>query len=155
MRIAALIAAWAVMALLPAPVPAEEAGRAGDLRLEAAWARASIGTSRPGAAYVTIANLGAAADWLLAVETPVAARAEVHETVDQGGVMKMRPAGTVLIPAGGTVALEPGGLHVMLMGLREPLKKGETFPLTLTFLKNGQATVAAIVAGPGATAPPP
>jgi len=133
---------------------AEEPTRIGDMRIETAWARSSIGATSPGAAYLTIVNEGVKADRLVAVETPVAAKAEIHETVNEGGVMKMQPASRIEIPSGGRVELKPGGLHVMMMGLREPLKRGTTLVLNLTFEKNGSGSLDVPIAGPGATRPP-
>lgn len=137
-----------------ATVRAGESIAVGNIRLETAWARASIGTSRPAAAYLTIVNVGIRSDRLVRVETPVADKAEVHKTIMTNGIMTMRPAGIIEIPAGGRVRFAPGGLHIMLMGLRAPLKKGGTLPLTLTFERNGRGTITAHIAGPGARKPP-
>lgn len=142
------------LAIFPALGIAEDTVRVGDIRVEVVWARASIGTSRPGAAYLTIVNEGSDPDRLLRIETPVAARAEVHETVSEEGVMKMRPVGEVEIPARTTIKLKPGGLHIMLMGLSEPLDKGGKISLTLRFEKSGAVSVDARIAGPGASKPP-
>ena len=140
--------------LAPAAAEAESAVRIGDLVIESVWARASIGTARPAAAYLTIVNRGRTADRLVAVTSPAAKRAMMHRTVREGGIMRMRPAGTVPIPAGATVSFAPGGLHIMLMGLKAPLSKGGTVRLTLVFARAGRATVTARIAGPGATKPP-
>jgi copper(I)-binding protein len=126
----------------------------GPLEIDRPWARASIGTGRPSAAYLTIRNTGAEPDRLIAVETPVAARADVHEMAEEGGTMKMRPPGPLEIPPGGEVRLEPGGLHIMLMQLRAPLAQGGEVPLTLLFEKAGEVTVNAPVGPIGASAPP-
>jgi len=117
---------------------------AGDLTISEPWARASIGVSRPGAAYLTIANGGAEADRLIAVETPAAAMPMVHVTaVDAAGVARMEHAPGLEIPAGGSVTLAPGGAHVMLMQLAAPLVEGETLPLTLRFERAGAVEVEA------------
>ncbi len=135
-----------ILALATAPLSAAEV-TVGDLTIEQAWARASIGAARAGAAYLTIVNRGAALDRLVSVATPVAKRAGLHRTLTEGGVLKMRPAGAIDIPPGAT-GLEPGGLHVMLMGLKAPLVEGESFPLTLTFERAGplEVTVAILSA---------
>jgi periplasmic copper chaperone A len=73
--------------------------------------------------------------------------------VEEGGVMKMRPAGSLEIPPGGEVRLEPGGLHVMLMQLQQPLEEGGQVPITLVFEKAGEITVSAPVGGIGARTP--
>lgn len=130
-----------------------ETFRVGDLVIEAPWARASIGTSRPAAAYMTIRNDGPSSDILSGVETPVSAMAEVHKVEIDDGVSSMGPAGAVAIPAGATVELAPGGLHVMLMKLRRPLEKGGDFALTLIFEKAGRLEVRVPIRGVGAMGP--
>jgi copper(I)-binding protein len=116
-----------------------------------AWARASAGTATTGAAYVTLMG-GAQADSLVSVSTPLAATAEVHETTNDHGVMKMRPVPGVPIPPGGSVVLAPGGTHIMLMGLKQKLTAGQNFPLTLTFAHAAPVTVDVQVRGIGAAA---
>jgi hypothetical protein len=121
--------------LLAAPVAAQDAVTVRD-----AWARASAGATATGAAYVTLAG-GATADALTGASTPVAATAEVHESSMQGGVMRMRAVPSIPVPAGRAVTLAPGGLHIMLMGLKRPLAAGDSFPLTLTFERAPPVTV--------------
>jgi periplasmic copper chaperone A len=95
-----------------------------------------------GAVFMTIANDGTEADTLLAAESAVASAVEIHETRDEGGVMQMRQLVDGLqVPAGETVALEPGGYHIMLIGLTADLVVGETFPLTLEFAQGGSVDV--------------
>ena len=135
---------------------AGEVSRLGPLEIDTPWTRASIGTARPAAAYVTIRNTGEQPDRLIRVETPVTAQSEVHEMVHEGGAMKMRPAGPLEIPAGGVLRFAPGGeLHIMLMALKEPLKEGASLPLTLVFESAGEITLEAPIAGMAADAPPP
>jgi copper(I)-binding protein len=114
------------------------------------WARATPGAARNGAAYFTIVNKGKASDRLVAVSTPVAAMAELHRTEDDKGVMKMLPVTSVEVKAGGRAVFKPGGYHVMLMGLKAPLKEGQSFPLTLTFEKAGKLDVTVKVRKVGA-----
>lgn len=117
-----------------------------------AWARATPGKAENGAAYLTIVS--SVADRLTAVSTPGAKAAELHNMTMEGGVMKMRPLpGGIDLPAGQPVTLKPGGTHIMLVGLKEPLKQGESFPLTLSFEKAGAKQVTVAIEGPGATAP--
>lgn len=139
--------------MLAAPEAAAENFRAGDLTIQQPWARASAGRARVGVAYLTIANGGAAPDRLLGVASPVAQRAALHVTAMEGGIMKMRAVGAVDIPPGETVTLAPGGLHIMLMRLAAPLKRGTAFPLTLTFARAGAVEVTVRVLGPGARGP--
>src|SRR3546814_4415825 len=107
--------------LLSSPVYAAYAGS----RLEQAWARASIGTSRPAAAFVTVINTSNHAVTLTGLTSSVAGMVEVHETVKDGTIMKMAPAGPIEIPAGGRLEMEPGGYHIMLMALKRAVKKGD------------------------------
>ena len=132
---------------------AQEAARLGDLVIEQPWARASIGTNRPAAAYLTIRNEGTEDDALLAVSTPMSGMAEVHTMSMKDGVMSMGPAGPVEIPAGGKVLLAPGGLHIMMMKLKKALIKGKSVEITLSFKRSGKITVTAPIYGPGATRP--
>ena len=132
---------------------AQETSRLGGLVIETPWARASIGTNRPAAAYMTIRNEGTEGDALLAVSTPRSGKAEVHTTSMKDGVMSMGPAGPVEIPAGSNVLLAPGGLHIMMMKLKKALIKGKTVEITLSFERSGKITVTAPIYGPGATRP--
>lgn len=125
------------------------AGLAGsqDVVVESPWSRASIGTSRPGVAYMTLRNTGDEAVTLTGIATPIAMMPEIHETTTTGdGVSSMAPAGE-------TVALEPGGLHAMLMQLQGALEEGDSFPLTLTFADGGVVTVEVPVLGIAAGGP--
>lgn len=110
------------------------------------WARVAIMPEPPAegpappvnsAAYLVLRNGTADADALLAVETPVADTAEIHNVTMDDGVMRMRAVDSVAVPAGGQTALEPGGFHVMLIGLRKPLQEGDSVPLTLR-LRSGR-----------------
>ncbi|WP_085122447.1 copper chaperone PCu(A)C [Tistlia consotensis] len=134
----------AALALLIAMLAVAQAHeyQLGQLHIDHPWARASAGPAPTGAAYLTIDNKGTQADRLIAVETPAAKRAEIHQSLMEGGVMKMRAVeGGLALPAGASTALAPGGYHVMLMGLVKPLKEGESFPMTLTFEKAGKVEV--------------
>lgn len=141
--------AGAVLALLIAMIAVAQARdasaheyKAGTLHIGHPWARASAGAAPTGAAYMTIDNRGDAPDRLIAVESPAAKRAELHQSLEENGVMKMRAVENGLeIPASGSAALSPGGYHVMMMGLVEPLKEGEHFPMTLTFEKAGTVEI--------------
>ena len=124
--------------------------KVGDITVEGPWARASAGPAKAGAAFMTVNNAGAAVDKLIAASTTVADKAELHTHIKEGDIMRMRPVDAIDVPAGGVAELQPGGLHVMLMGLKQPLKEGEAFPLTLTFEKAGQLTVEVMVMGAGA-----
>jgi copper(I)-binding protein len=111
----------------------------GDLVVESPWARESV--TRTGAAYLTVRNGGDADDRLIGVSSEVADRAELHASDMQDGVMRMRPVEAVEVPAGGEAALEPGGVHIMLVGLKAPLDEGGSFALTLVFENAGEVEV--------------
>ncbi|MGA7268556.1 MAG: copper chaperone PCu(A)C, partial [Aestuariivirga sp.] len=107
---------------------------ASDVLVKDAYARASATpVAKAGAVYVSITNQGTSADRLLAVSSPVASMATLHRTIKDGDIMRMEEAGPVDLQPNGTLTMEPGGLHVMLMGLKAPLKQGEVVELTLVF----------------------
>jgi periplasmic copper chaperone A len=145
------IPAFTLAIMLAAGAASAAEYMAGDLRIIDPWARATAGVARNGVAYVTIENMGAVADRLTAVASPVATRAEVHDQVIENGVAKMRAAGPVELPPGARTAIEPGGLHIMLMGLKRPLVEGEQVPLTLVFEKTGRVDLPLEVEAAGAT----
>ena len=121
--------------------------------VEAPWARASVGNSRIAVAYMTVRNGGAAPDRLLSVASP-AGRAELHTMTMDNNVMRMRPVEAVDIPAGGVATLQPSGLHIMLLDLREPLRAGASVPLTLRFERAGAVEVTVPVQPANATRAP-
>lgn len=117
---------------------AAETGDKG-LVIEDIWAR----PGEPGdhsAVYMTITNEGDADDTLVAASAPMAVT-ELHESMEHDHVISMEHVHEIPIPAGETVTLEPGGLHIMLMDLTEELAPGDTFDLTLTFAEAGEVTV--------------
>ncbi len=116
-----------------------------------AWSRAAL-AGRTGIVYLTITDTGAA-DQLIGASSPVAAKATLHESIDDHGVMKMRPVAALPVQPGKPLTLAPGGYHVMLEGLKQPLQPGQTFPVTLTFANAGPVTATATVqkAGGGMT----
>ena len=149
------IAFAALLGLVFSGAAAAENARLGDIHIDAPWARASIGPAKAGAAYLTLVNHGAEADKLVAVETKVARRAELHTHLMEEGVMKMRPVEAIEVDPGAPAVLAPGGLHVMLMGLESPLEKGSTFQLRLTFERAGSVDVTVEVLEPAAMGPAP
>lgn len=135
------------VALLTAPFAAAPAFAhdyvIGDLTIDHPWARPTVTTRQPGAAYFTIRNDGET-DARLIEARPIdfAEVAELHTHINDDGVMRMRPvAGGVVIPAGETIRFEPGGLHVMLFGLEAPLTEGSPQSLTLVFEDLGEIDV--------------
>ncbi len=144
----AVLAAMIVLAV-PAGASLAADTAAGGLTISNPWARASTGGSRPGAAYLTIANTGGA-DSLTGATSPAAGRVELHRIIHDGGRARMGRIGKIQLPKGKSVALEPGGRHIMLMGLKRQLKEGETFPLSLYFVRAGKVDVTVRIMGPGA-----
>lgn len=120
----------------------------GDHALEIAdvWARKTRRTVSA-AVYMTLRNNTGAAETLRGVSTPRAANVMLHLSQEIDGIMRMEMQETVDLPVGATVSFEPGGLHVMLMGLSEPLVEGTVFPLTLSFDNAGEVTVYVEVTG--------
>ena len=116
-----------------------------NIELSNAWARATRGDA-PGAVYVTIENKGEADDRLTGAFTDHAAMAMVHQNEMTNGVVHMRVAGEINIPASKSIQMVPGGTHIMLEGLRAPLKTGDSFDLVLKFRKSGDKTVKVKVA---------
>ncbi|HXP03924.1 MAG TPA: copper chaperone PCu(A)C [Stellaceae bacterium] len=123
----------------------------GDLQITNAWARATPGAAQTAAAYVTI--ISTTGDRLTGASTPVAQKAELHTMTMDGNVMKMRQVDGIDLPAGQGVTLKPGGYHIMLTGLAQPLTEGQTFPLTLTFDKAGTREVTVTVQKVGSMGP--
>jgi len=102
------------------------------IRADQPWARATAPQQKVGGAYVTLTS--PVNDRLLGATSPVASKAEVHEMTMDGGVMRMREqVDGLALPAGRAVTLAPGGLHIMLTGLRQPLVAGQTIPVQLRF----------------------
>jgi hypothetical protein len=138
--------------------PAMQGSGTAGIHLENAWARrapamapgasgghGAHGGAANGAVYVTIVNRGGGPDALLGATTDAASTVELHETVHEGGVMKMRPQPRFDVPGGGRLEMKPGGHHIMLLGLKRDLKPGDTVSVTLTFDKAGRMAIDAPV----------
>lgn len=116
--------------------------RVGSIRVVHPYATPTLPGKDSAAAYVGLENRGREADRLLSASADIAATTEMHETVVDGDVMRMRPVGAIAIAAGATIAMAPGkGLHLMLGGLKQPLKEGDRFVLNLTFERAGPTAV--------------
>jgi copper(I)-binding protein len=120
--------------------------------VEKPWSRATPPGAKVGVGFMQLRNAGAA-DRVVGASSPVAGRVEMHVTVREGDVMKMREAKTFEVPAGGTFELKPGGAHLMLMDLKRPLKNGEKVPLTLKLEKGGELKLELSVEEMGARQP--
>ena len=127
------------------------------IEIEIPWVRPAA-EGRNSAAYLTVKNAGEDADTLISAETPVAEKAELHETRDEQGVMKMQPVKEgIAIKPGASVEFKPGSYHIMLLNLKKPLEAGNSVPLTIKFAKAAPITVDAKVekTAPGAAAATP
>jgi len=110
------------------------------VKVDGAWARPTVQGQAAGGGFLKITG-GAAADKLVSASAGVSKTVELHTMVMEGNVMRMREIGAIDVPAGKTVELKPGGLHVMFIGIHKPLKNGDSFPLTLRFEKAGEVKV--------------
>ena len=117
--------------------------KAGDLRVSDPWSQELPPNAPTAAAYFVIHNTGATPDRLLSAQTPLAEKAELHEHVMQGDLMKMQQVPSVAVPAKGELTFAPMAYHVMLLGIKDRslLADGKRFPLTLTFEKAGKVEV--------------
>jgi len=123
----------------------------GDLTLTHAWTRATPPKAKAGGGFIEITNNGSKDDRLIAASSDVAGKVELHEMAVTDGVMTMREKENgIEIPAGETVALQPGGLHIMFMGLNQSFEEGTMVPVVLTFEKAGDVAVELSVAKMGA-----
>jgi copper(I)-binding protein len=120
--------------------------------VERPWTRATPPGAKVGAGFMQLRNAGAA-DRVVGASSPVAGSVEMHITVRDGDVMKMREVKSFEVPAGGSFELKPGGAHLMLLSLKRPLKKGEKVPLTLKLEKGGEMKVELSVEEMGARQP--
>jgi periplasmic copper chaperone A len=121
------------------PALAQDA-KTGPLTVTAAWARPTVPGQQGGGGFLKIANIGAA-DRLVSAKAQVSDTVELHTMTIVNDVMQMRQVSAIDVPANGSVELKPGGLHIMFIGLKEPLKTGTAFPLTLKFEKAGELTL--------------
>lgn len=125
------------------------------LVVEGAWTRATPPGAKTAAGYLVLRNTGNSDDRLVRIESPVAETIEVHSMTMDGGIMRMRRLDALLtIPAGGEVRLDPGGLHLMMMGLKAPFRQGERIGLDLVFERAGRIAVEMPVVRVGTMEPP-
>lgn len=147
-----LVLCLALAGLSSKIAPAHEIA-AGALAIQHPWARATATGAKVGALYLTVRNGGAEADRLLGVVTDIAEKCELHLSETGGDVMTMRAVEEVEVPAGGSAAFAPRGAHIMLIGLKHALKKGERFTVTLRFANAGAVAVEVAVQGIADLAP--
>jgi len=135
--------------LLTLPAHAQQQG---DIAVTMPWTRAA-GQNGTGAGFLAIANRGSAADRLVGASSTIARVVEIHTHLREGDILRMRPVAAIDLPPGGTVTLQPGGFHLMLIGLKEPLIQGQSVPLTLRFERAGELQVMLAVQPAGARGP--
>jgi periplasmic copper chaperone A len=133
-----LAAGWSAPAGAASPGPVKDGAAAASVpTVEGAWVRSAVAGQQGTGAFMKLT--ARQATQLVAASTPVAGTAEVHEMKMDGEVMRMRRVARLDLPAGKTVELKPGGYHLMLLDLKQPLKTGSTVPLTLVFRDAGGA----------------
>jgi copper(I)-binding protein len=132
-------------------LPVAAAAQTAPLQVKDAWTRGTIGAPTNAAVFMTITS--ARPDRLLAASTPVSKRTDLMTMAGPSSAMSMKYLKAIDIPAGKPVSLNATGLHVWLADLKQPLKAGQSFPLTLTFEKAGKRVVTVSIVRPGAAAP--
>ncbi|SMQ85627.1 hypothetical protein SAMN06295905_2914 [Devosia lucknowensis] len=126
----------------------------GAIEISGAFTRATLPNAPVAGGFLTLTNTGAEDDRLVSVDSPIAREGQIHEMAMQGDVMRMRQlADGLVIPAGATVVLEPGGYHLMFMGLTGAIAEGDAVPVTLTFEKAGTVTLDLRAGATAAAAP--
>jgi copper(I)-binding protein len=135
-----------VLTLSPIAAFAHDVVTLGALEISGAFSRATLPNAPVGAGYLTITNTGTADDTLVSATSPVAGVTQIHEMKMEGDVMKMNEVeGGLVIPAGQSVTLEPGGFHIMFMELKQAFVEGSMVPVTLTFANAGTVEVELMV----------
>jgi copper(I)-binding protein len=153
MHCRAILSAMAALLLLAANPAAAHSVTIGALSLTDLWTRATPPGAPTAGGYLTIENSGTEADRLVSVASPAAGQTMIHEMSTKDGTMTMRPVDGIEIPAGATVALAPGGFHIMFMELKEPFVEGGKVAVTLTFEKAGSIETFLHILGLGARGP--
>lgn len=147
------LAAGALLAAAATPLLAQSVA-AGKLVIDQPWSRQTAPGQKIGGGFLTIANKGKADDRLISATSPVASEVQLHTMSLDGGVMRMREVKDgIAVPAGKSLALKPGGYHIMFMGLKRPFALGESFPVTLRFQRQGMVKVQFKVTPVGAAGP--
>ena len=137
-RVAALVTLLLAVAL---PAADSNSISKGFIVISGAWTRPTAAGMPMGVAYFVVQNQGASADAIVAASTPAAAHVEFHQTTLSDGMARMRPLQRIDVPAQGTVAVTPGGIHLMLVDLKGPLVAGSHVPLELEFGVAGKVTI--------------
>jgi copper(I)-binding protein len=135
-----------------APLPAHDYQTTG-IRVDHPWARATPPRAATGAVYMTLSIEGDNPDRLIGAETAVAEKVELHSHSEEGGIVRMRPVAAIEVAPGSPTKIAPGGLHLMLVGLKQPLVEEALFPLTLVFEHAGRIEIEVYVEGGSDPAP--
>jgi copper(I)-binding protein len=128
-------------------------GAAAQVAIEKPWARATAPGATVAGGYMVIRNQGAAGDKLVSASSSASAKVELHVTMNDNGVMKMREVPGYDVPARGEFELKPGGAHLMFVQIKRPFKEGEKIPVKLKFEKAGEVSAEFHVGRLGASAP--
>jgi copper(I)-binding protein len=115
------------------------------LKIDQPYARATPPGAKTGGVFFTVENRGDIGDTLIRASSPIAGAIELHQMAVDAGIMKMRAIPAVEVKPGGKLELKPGGYHLMLFDLKQPLQKGDKFPLTLTFARAGALELSVVV----------
>jgi len=114
--------------------------KVGPLQIENAYTRATVPGQMVAGGFMKVENRGVV-DLLVSASSPAAGEVQLHEMAMEGNVMKMRQVKDIPVPAGGSVELKPGGMHLMFMNIKAPLVAGDTIPVKLKFAKAGEVEV--------------
>jgi copper(I)-binding protein len=139
MQFKSLMMSAAFICTVPTISLAQEA-KVGSLSVSGAYTRATVAGQAAAGGYLTLSNNGAA-DQLISAASPVSAEVQLHTMMMDGNVMRMREVKQIEVPANGTVELKPGGLHLMFINIKAPLKAGDVIPVKLRFTKAGEVEV--------------
>jgi copper(I)-binding protein len=146
MRLAQVTVIFSVLSLL-------SFGAAAQVAIEKPWARATAPGAKVAGGYMVIRNQGAAGDRLVSASSSASAKVELHVTINDNGMMKMREVPGYDVPAKGAFELKPGGAHLMFLDIKRPFKEGEKVPVKLKFEKAGEVSAEFHVGRLGASAP--
>lgn len=114
--------------------------KASDIMIHMPWARALPPVATNGAAYLMVHNNGNTDDRIIEIKSPIAGSVMMHKSIQKNGSLHMKHVPNLPVKARGMVQFKPGGLHVMLMGLKKPLVSGESFPITVVMEQAGEIT---------------
>jgi copper(I)-binding protein len=137
-----LPAAFLALSLAASQAALAHSFSVGDLQIGHPWARPTVAKQPTGGAYLSVENRGKAADNLLSASSPAASEVQIHTMKMEGTTMRMREVPKLEVAPGAKVTMAPGdGYHLMLIGLKQPLKVGDKFPMQLVFEKAGAVEV--------------